>query len=170
MAKQRARPLSHDEQTGFVHHHLAGRFQAIDFHLKRSPRVYGDLAAAAIFARALCGFLGLRVSRDGKLVKGRTYFEHAGNQSWEVKITDLAGGQFLRVEDLSAHERSTLEKGLRETNVAFAHLTFWTDPTKQSADGGATDDSVRAQIATIEEFVRLAVRLCRNQLNQVGAA
>src|SRR6266446_9750365 len=126
MAKQRTHPLTHEEQKGFVQYHLPGRFQAIEFHLNRSPRVYGDLAAAAIFARALCGFLGLRVDRDGKLAQDRTYFEHAGKQSWEVKITDLAGGQFLRAEHLPAHDRTALEKGLQESNVAFAHLTFWT--------------------------------------------
>lgn len=170
MAKQRTHPLTRDEQRGFVHHHLPGRFQAIDTHLKRSPRLYGDLAAAAIFGRTLCGFLGLRVGRDGKLANDRTYFEHARKQSWEVKITDLAGGQFLRVEDLSTHDKSVLEKGLHETNVAFAHLTFWTDTTRQSADGRATEDSKRAQIAIIEAFARLTVCLCQNQLKQVTVA
>jgi len=170
MVNQRAHPLTPDEQKGFIAHHLPGRFAAIDYHLKRPHRVYGDLAAAAIFARALCGFLGLRVDLGGKLTSDKNYFEHARKQSWEVKITDLAGGQFLRVGNLSAHQKSVLEKGLRATNVEFAHLTFWTDTKKQPADGRATESSRLAQSAIIEEFARLTVCLCQNQLKQVTVA
>ena len=63
--------------------------------------------------------MGIRVDRSGKLTKDPRYFEHSGNDSWEVKIRDLPGGKFLRIGDLSDEERRILENGLREANLSL---------------------------------------------------
>lgn len=161
MARRRAHPLETHEQRSFVCHHLPGRMEAIEYHLSRPHRTYGDLAVAALFARALCSFMGIRVGRDGNLAPDRTYFEHADGKSWEVKIRDLGGGRFLRVGDLAQDQQKTLARGLREANVAFAHLTFWPDAKSQNSQAHATDHAKRAQARTIEDFARSAVNLCR---------
>jgi hypothetical protein len=71
---------------------------------------------------------------------------------------------------LSRQDATIFEKGLRETNVAFAHLTFWTDATKQLSEGRATADAIGAQAAIIEQFARLVVRLCQNRLKELTVA
>jgi len=95
------------------------------------------------------------------------YFEHVGKDSWEVKIKDLDGGEFLRIRDLSDEQRLILERGLREANVAFAHLTFWTDPKTQTSEGTATRRAIKAQARIVEEFARLSVQLSQERLKMV---
>jgi hypothetical protein len=167
MAKHRAKPLRKLEQRSFLRHHVPGRIDAITFHLSRSPRHYGDLAVAAIFGRALCSFMGIRVDRQGKLAKDRGYFEHSGKDSWEVKIRDLPRGKFLRIGDLSDQERSILESGLCEANLSFAHLTFWTNRKTQTSGGRATKIAKQTQAAIIERFANLSIRLCQERLKMV---
>jgi hypothetical protein len=122
---------------------------------------YPSMLVAAITARAIVGFLGLR-HHDGKVCPATDYYPNDGKTSYEVKASDLDGGKLLNENDLTPSERSAVASGIRETDVAFAHLTFWSSGSDQSADGAATPRYTHEQFERIQLFAVTALKLLRS--------
>src|SRR5437879_4326781 len=83
---------------------------------------------------------------------------HSRGQSWGVKIKDI-GGDVVDVDALCHADKSALEQGINETNTAFAHLTFWPDPSSQNQSGLATDAYIQSQTQQIRIFADTVIRL-----------
>jgi hypothetical protein len=163
MAKltKRTKPLAKEHQREFVTYHIPQRIKIIETCLLSPGAIsYEKLTAAAIFTRAIAGFLGLGCTK-GKLQQSHAYFQHQPGQSWEVKLSDINGGSCLTLQDLSADEQAAIEAGINETNLAFAHLTYWDAPTVQDSLGRATDAYNRAQVQRIQIFAETVIALFR---------
>src|SRR5437867_11148437 len=98
--------LTPAQQSAFVQVHVRGRIRSIQSALHR--HTYSDLAVAAVFSRAIASFLGVG-TRQGRLCADRDYFQHAPDQSWEVKVEDV-GGRFVDLNSLSSADKSALEE------------------------------------------------------------
>jgi hypothetical protein len=153
--------LTPAQQSAFVQVHVPGRIRSI--HSALQTHTYSDLAVAAIFSRAIASFLGLG-TRQGRLCADRDYFQHALDQSWEVKVKDV-GGRFLDLNTLSSADKSALEEGINETNTALAHLTFWSDSSSQDDSGVATEDYIESQAERIRRFAETVIRLFHEHTN-----
>ena len=164
---QRTGSLTHPQQIAFLQVHVPGRISAIQSALQHQP-TYKDLAVAAIFSRAIASFLGIGTS-SGRLCADRKYFQHSPNQSWEVKIKNV-GGEFVDVDKLCSADKSALEEGINETNTAFAHLTFWSDPSSQNQSGLATDAYIQLQTRRIRSFADTVIRLFHEQAARANPA
>ena len=57
------------------------------------------MAIVALMSRALAG---IARDRSGKLVKASEYYEHTSGSSYEVKISDLNGGQLIEPQKTAA--------------------------------------------------------------------
>lgn len=156
--KRRESPLSQTEQHQLISFHIPGRIQTIQATLQRASLDYGSLAGAAVLTRAIAGFLGL-ATRSGRLCKGDSYFQHEPNKSWEAKLSDIAGGNCISLDTLTAQQRAVVEAGINETNLAFAHLTFWSDLTNQDANGRARIDYQQQQVQRIRDFAYTIIEL-----------
>lgn len=156
--KNRAQSLSKPQQRKFLAHHIPGRIRSIRGILGDGTPDYLQLAGAAILVRSIAGFLGFS-TRNGRLCQDHDYFSHESGQSWEVKLSDIDGGTCLKVTDLTATERTSLEAGINETNRAFAHLTFWDDPANQDAGGQAKERYTREQLQRIQRFAETVIEL-----------
>lgn len=161
---QRAGTLTPAQQLAFVQIHVPGRIRSIQSALHQPT--YKDLAAAAVFSRAIASFLGIG-TRRGRLCADREYFQHAPDQSWEVKIKDV-GGQFVDPNTLSDADKSALEEGINETNTAFAHLTFWSDSSSQDESGVATERYIQLQAERIRRFSESVIRLFHDHTKNVN--
>ena len=159
--------LTRPEQIAFLQVHVPGRISAIQSALQHQP-TYKDLAVAAIFSRAIASFLGIGTS-SGRLCADRKYFQHSPGQSWEVKIKNV-GGEFVDVDTLCHADKSALEQGINETNTAFAHLTFWPDPSSQNQSGLATDAYIQSQTQRIRIFADTVIRLFHEQAARANPA
>jgi hypothetical protein len=148
--------LSPPQQIAFLQEQVPGRISSIRYGLQQPT--YPGLAVAAIFSRAIAGFLGIGV-RGGHLAPDKDYFIHVSpDSSWVVKITDV-GGEFVDFDRLSSADKSALEEGINETNRAFAHLTFWNDPSSQDADGLATGSYTELQCERIRRLADTVISL-----------
>ena len=153
--EHRTARLTMPQQRAFLEVHVPGRIRSIQSALEQGT--YRELAAAAIFSRAIANFLGIG-TRSGRLCADRKYFQHADGQSWEVKIRDV-GGQFVDLDTLSTADKSALEDGINETDRAFAHLTFWSDSSSQNDSGTANDEHIELQAQRIRLFCDTVIRL-----------
>ena len=161
--KSRTVPLTAVEQHAMVNVHIPSRIRVIEQCLINKPHPsYVEMTAAGIFSRALAGFLGIGVGK-GVLKADSDYFEQSKGQSWEVKITDIAGGVFVDLVNMSPNIRQTLIDGLSEVNLAFAHLTFWSSPTDQTATALPTPKYNRTQEEKLRAMARLVVQLYNQQ-------
>ena len=159
-------PLTEAEQKAFLSTHVPGRIAVIQAALKRANQImlehnelhYGSAALAALLTRAIAGFLGLGV-RNGNLREDHSHFTQKDGKSWEVKLDDISGGSCLRIKPLSQPQRKIIEEGLNETNHAFAHLTFWSDPANQASGGLATPDYKQKQLERIRNFADTIIEL-----------
>jgi hypothetical protein len=157
---KRAHRLSKKHQRKFLSFHIPSRIEVIEACLAGREPNYGKLAAAAIFSRSIAAFLGF-ATKSGQLYADPSYFRHAQGQSWEVKLSDIDGGACLTLADLTARESEALENGINETNLAFAHLTYWDAPAAQDSHGGAIEDYRRAQLQRIRVFAQTVIDLFR---------
>ena len=159
--------LTRPQQIAFLQVRVPGRISAIQSVLQHQP-TYKDLAVAAIFSRAIASFLGIGTS-SGRLCADRKYFQHSPGQSWEVKIKNV-GGEFVDVDALCHADKSALEQGINETNTAFAHLTFWPDPSSQNQSGLATDAYIQSQTQQIRIFADTVIRLFHERVARANPA
>ncbi len=157
MSSHRAVPLSPIEQRQFVDEALPGRIRVIQGHL--DDRSYLGMAIVALMSRALAGFLGIARDRSGKLVKASEYYEHTSGSSYEVKISDLNGGQLIEPQKLPHKVQKTLSDGILEANVGFAHLTFWPSSVDQTPSAAATDKYRDERYQRIRSFAEAVIAL-----------
>jgi hypothetical protein len=164
--KHRTAKLTVPQQLAFLQDHVPGRIRSIQSAL--GQRTYRELAAAAIFSRAIANFLGIG-TQSGRLCADRKYFQHADGHSWEVKIEDV-GGQFVDLDTLSSADKSALEDGINETDRAFAHLTFWGDSSSQTDSGLASDEYIESQAQRIRLFCDTVIRLFHDHASRANPA
>jgi hypothetical protein len=84
-----------------------------------------QVAIVALMSRALAGFLGIARDRSGKLVKASEYYEHTSGSSYEVKISDLNGGQLIEPQKLPRKVQKTLSDGTTFLSVVAASIRPW---------------------------------------------
>ncbi len=159
MINGRTQPLLKTEQEHIVRRVIPNRLAQARKHLDRSPVSYGDLAAAAILTPSVASFLGLRRSRNGTVAEDRAYFEPDTGKSWEVKIEDISGGCFVATSSLTPEDAVIIADGILETNTAFAHLTYWRDPSTQTSDHAASEVYNRERQQRTERFLDCVERL-----------
>ena len=75
--EHRTAKLTMPQQRAFLEVHVPGRIRSIQSALEQGT--YRELAAAAIFSRAIANFLGIG-TRSGRLYADRKYFQHADGQ------------------------------------------------------------------------------------------
>jgi len=161
--KSRTTALTAVEQSAFVNKHIPHRIAVIEQGFVNKPNPsYADMTAAAVFSRTIASFLGIGVRR-GQLKLDSDYFEHAKGQSWEVKITDIAGGTFVDLRSLSVSDQTILLEGLTEVNLAFTHLTFWSSRLHQTPGALPTAQYNKNQQEKLRAMGALVVRLYRRQ-------
>jgi hypothetical protein len=170
MINGRTQPLLKTEQEHIVRRVIPARLALAREHLNRPTVSYGDLAAAAILARSIASFLGLRRSRGGTVAEDRGYFEHDTGKTWEVKIEDIAGGRFVATNSLTQEDAATITAGILETNTAFAHLTYWPNPNTQTPDHAASEAYNRERQQRIVRFLDCVERLFNHHAAQLPKA
>jgi hypothetical protein len=157
MSSSRAAPLSPIEQKQLVEQAIPGRISVIRNHL--DERSYSAMAVVALTSRALAGFLGIGRDRSGQLVKAQDYYEHTPGLSYEVKISDLAGGRLIDPQKLPQKVQKTVSDGILEANVGFAHLTFWASSADQTSTAAATDKYLEEQYQRVRSFAQAVIAL-----------
>lgn len=157
--KARTEKLLPTEQEHIVRRVIPARIACAREHLNRSPVTYGDLAVVGIFARSIASFLGLRRSRRGTVAEDREYFKHDLGSSWEVKIADISGGAYVATSSLTPNDAATITEGILQTNTAFAHLTYWRNPSTQTSDHAASEAYNRERQEKLRRFLDCVERL-----------
>src|SRR5260370_41607946 len=137
--KHRVRPLVEGEKQQFLQIHIPGRIWLVEEALKRirsgSRNSYYDFTVAAVHARVLAQFLGLKLSKTGNLVRDTEYYPHEANDSYEVKLPDVCDRPLLDPSTFTTQDRRALQIGFDTINREVAHFT-WFDkkPRHHSSD------------------------------------
>lgn len=158
-------PLTTKEQRHIVNQVIPQRIALVEACLREAPTV-SRLTAAGIHARSLAGFLGIRADLTS-LKPDRKYHNHGGGKSYEVKISDIAGGILFDAVSLAALDQAdqkSLRVGFDTINREFAHLTFWSDPSNQNPDASPNDKYIQDLKARISEFADTVIRLVRQRI------
>jgi len=158
----RVSPLNNLEQKALIEYHIRERIKRIQATIQITSIDYVMLAGAFVLTRSIAHFLGLRISK-GRLCEDHNYFHHEDCKSWEVKLSDIDGGSFVQIASLSAKHRSIIEDGFKETNLAFAHLTFWSDPANQDSQGRSNANYHREQVKKLRAFADTIIQLFYTQ-------
>lgn len=159
----RATKLSGQHQDHLRNEAIPQRVQMIRACLARRPVLYPDITAAAIHARAIAAFLGIRVYAD-QLVDDHSHHRHEKAASWEIKITDFDGCQFVDLSALDEPTKGVLIKGLLATHREIAHLTFWDDPIHQTQTGAPSPGYQNDLEARIRQFATAVIALLEKHM------
>ena len=165
--RQRSQPLTPSEQSDLIGKAIPDRIALIERCLNESP-TFGRLTAAAIHARALAGFLGIGANRDTLWVDSR-YHDHGGEESYEVKISDITNGALFTQAELNTLpdvDQKAIRIGFDTTNLEFAHLTYWSDQQHQTSTGAPNDNYIYALADRVSRFAQTIIRLLRQRLKQ----
>lgn len=161
-------PLTLIEQRYIVDHAIPNRITLIELCIQQPP-TFSRLTAAGIHSRSLAGFLGIAADLTS-LWPDRKYHDHGGKQSYEVKISDIAGGALFdksSLDELSSTDQESLRVGFDTTNREFAHFTFWSDPTNQKPDAAPTDTYIHDLAARVLSFADTVIRLVRQRIKNL---
>lgn len=169
--KRRRVQLSRAQQEHILQVAIPDRIRTIKACILDKAGAFSKRTAAVLLSRAIAGFLGIRLGKEGKgLARDQEYHVHIDGGSWEVKIIDIEGGSFVDLDKLTRGDRQAVEQGLAEANLAFAHITYWPDPGNQKPDGGPTTVYEKDQWEKIQAFAEVVIRLFEEKAKAVKIA
>ena len=170
--ERRSIPLTDAQQEHILHDAIPWRIQIIRKCIGPEGNAFQNRTAAVLLSRAIAGFLGIRLGKNGLgLARDHEYYVHNDGCSWEVKIVDILGeDSFVDLDKLTSWDRRALEQGLAEANLAFAHITYWSDSGNQTSDGGPTADYQTEQRDKIKAFAEVVIRLFEEKAEAAKAA
>lgn len=166
----RVRPLSDAEKQKFLRIHIPGRIKLVEQALGR-VRISGGgfsyyhFTVAAVHARVLAQFLGLKLSKTGTLSRDAEYYPHEEGDSYEVKLSDVCDRPLLHPSTFIAKDRRALEIGFDTINREVAHFTcFDGTPRHHSSDSAAAN--YYSNLATrLDKFSEIVLRETRRNLS-----
>jgi hypothetical protein len=123
---------------------------------------YYDFTVAAVHARVLAQFLGVKMLKNGALAQDREYFEHEGNDSFEVKLPDVCRLPLLNPAAFSSNDKRALEIGFDTINREVAHFTCWDSKPRHHALDVSTENYYDNLIARLRTFCEIILREIKN--------
>ncbi|SRR6266446_29152 len=164
--RNRFQPLTILEQRHLVDDVIPNRVEIIEQYFSETPPTFERLTTAAVYARALAGFLGIGANRTS-LWAVDDYHDHGDDKSYEVKISDIKGRALFtqgELDGLSDKDREAICVGFNTTNCEFVHLTFWSDPPHQQPHGAPIDKYIYDLADRVSRFAQTVIRLLRERL------
>lgn len=163
--------LQQNEVRALVSRDFPGRINLIRRFVNDKNPSYELRIAAGVFARAFAGFFGIGL-RKGRLCRSSEYYEHIRGESSEVKVSDVDGGALVDPRSLPDADQRSLQEGLNEVNLAFAHQTFWSSTTHQTVAALPTPEYEEAHLAKIRALCRVVCSLYdqRSRIHPPNAA
>jgi hypothetical protein len=166
--KHRVRTLNEAEKQKFLQTHISGRIKLVELALGRMGTgsanfSYYHFTVAAVHARVLAQFLGLRLSKMGTLTRDTEYYPHEADDSYEVKLSDVCDKRLIGPNAFTAKDRRALEIGFDTINREVAHFTsFDSTPRHHSAD--TTTDYYTNLVNRLNKFCEIILRETRRNV------
>jgi hypothetical protein len=166
----RVRPLDDAEKQKFLRVHVPGRIMLVEQALGRvrlsgGRFSYYHFTVAAVHARVLAQFLGLKLSKTGTLSRDAEYYPHEGGDSYEVKLSDVCDRPLLDPSAFIAKDRRALEIGFDTINREVAHFTCF-DRTPRHHSSDSPTAHYYSNLATrLEKFSEIVLRETRRNLS-----
>ena len=167
--KHRVRPLDDGEKQKFLRIHVPGRIKLVEEALGRvctssGGFSYYDFTVAAVHARVLAQFLGLKLSTTGTLKRDAEYFPHEAEDSYEVKLPDVCDRPLLDPNAFTAKDRRALEVGFDTINREVAHFTCF-DRTPRHHSPDSPSANYYTNLATrLKKFSEIILRETKRSL------
>jgi hypothetical protein len=156
--KHRAFQLSNAEKQAFLQTHIPGRVLMIKQAVQKMNSSYYHFTVAAVHARSLAQFLGLKLNRNGSLARALEYFPHDGNDSYEVKLSDVTGKPLLDPMHFSRTEIRKLEVGFDTINREVVHLTLWNHTPRHHSLDDPTELYFKNLVMRLGAFCEIILR------------
>ena len=154
----RVKPLSPSQKREFLDKHIPGRIHLVQQALQRMGQSYYHFTVAAVHARVLAQFLGLKLSKAGLLAKDSEYFPHDRNDSYEVKLPDVCALSLLEPRSFTTAERRSLEIGFDTINREVVHFTYWDSKPRHHALDAAAGDYYGKLVTRLRPFCQIILR------------
>jgi hypothetical protein len=158
--------LNDAEKQKFLQTHIPGRIKLVELALGSMGTgfSYYHFTVAAVHARVLAQFLGLKLSKMGTLMRDAEYYPHEANDSYEVKLSDVCDKPLVDPNAFTTKDRRALEIGFDTINREVAHFTSFDRAPRHHSSDTSTTDYYTNLLTRLSKFCEIILRETRRNV------